>query len=464
MTTRPLAGTDTDYVSQNPATGQVLEYFPLHAGQAVDALLGESCAAGTRLGRLPAEGRAAMLERLAAHFEIHAEAYAALITREMGKPVAEARQEIAKCAATCRTLAESGPAWLSPVPVKTEAASSQIRFQSLGPVLAIMPWNFPFFQAVRFLAPAIMAGNTIVLKHAENVPACALALESAVTDACGQPGILVNLRVRREEIPRVIGDPRIRAVTLTGSVAAGRAVAAQAGSAGKKVVLELGGSDPFIVLADADLDAVIPAAVEARFWNCGQSCICGKRFVVASTLLDQFLDGFAAATRQLRVGDPMEPATSIGPMARLDLRAALDRQVRQSVARGARTVLAGGPRPGAGNYFEPVILTGISGDSPAACEELFGPAASVFPAGSDAEAVELANATAFGLGCSVWTSDQGRAAQFLDRVEAGMVFVNSVVKSDARLPFGGVKNSGYGRELGVLGIREFTNMKTIWIA
>jgi acyl-CoA reductase-like NAD-dependent aldehyde dehydrogenase len=405
-----------------------------------------------------------MVARLGVLLTENAEEYARLITAEMGKPVTQARQEIAKCAVTCATIAERGPDWLAPVPVPTEAKASGVRFDSLGQILAVMPWNFPFFQAIRCLAPAVLAGNTVLLKHAENVPGCAEALERVVAAACDREGVLVSLRVSRAEVAEIIGDPRIQGVTLTGSVAAGRAVAAVAGAAGKKVVLELGGSDPFIVAADADLDAAVPAAVQARFTNSGQSCVCGKRFIVARDVLAEFLGRFADQTARLVTGDPADPGTDLGPLARGDLVEALERQVAQTIAAGARVVLPGGPEPGPGSFYRPVVLTDIPPGSPAATQELFGPVASVFPADTDHEALALANGTEFGLGASVWTQDRGRAAYYVELLQAGMVFVNSVVKSDVRLPFGGVKASGFGRELGMLGAREFINAKTTWVA
>jgi acyl-CoA reductase-like NAD-dependent aldehyde dehydrogenase len=452
------------YVSHNPATGQLVRTYDLHGSQELDQRLQVAWDAWDRLRKLPTLARAELLDRLAAHFEAGTDKYAALITREMGKTIGEARKEIEKCAATCRKFAEDGPAWLRPDSLATEASASYISYESMGPVLAIMPWNFPFFQVMRFVAAAIMAGNTTVLKHAENVPGCAEALESAVTEACSRDGLLVNIRVPRPAVPSVVSDPRIRAVTFTGSAAAGHAVAGLAGKAGKKVALELGGSDPFIVLDDANLDRVIPAAVEARFANAGQSCICSKRFVVARPLAEDFLHGFAKAASQLVVGDPEHPSTSLGPLARADLRSGLHRQVEASLAMGATPVLAGGPGAGPGHYYLPVILADIPPGSPAATEELFGPVASVFTTGDDDEAIKIANETRFGLGCSVWTEDNLRAAPYIESIAAGMVFVNGTVRSDARIPFGGVKDSGFGRELGSAGVREFTNAKTVWIA
>jgi acyl-CoA reductase-like NAD-dependent aldehyde dehydrogenase len=464
MTTGQTTAAPSTFVSTNPATGEVTEAFAVHDAAATDQRLDLSSRAAGHLRRLTLEERAEALRRLADYLDQRVGPYAALIAREMGKPVTEAQQEIAKCASTCRIVAEQGPAWLRPVQVRTEASSSGIRFDSLGPVLAVMPWNYPFYQAIRFIAPAIMAGNPVVLKHAENVPACAEELERAVAEACGSDGLVVNLRVPREKVTVLIADPRVKAVTLTGSVGAGRAVAAAAGQVGKKVVLELGGSDPFIVLDDADLDEVIPAAIAGRFANAGQSCISAKRIIVPRSLREPFLDRLAVAVARLMVGDPCSPATDMGPLARADLRTALDRQVQATVAAGATTVLAGGPEPGPGYFYRPVILTDIPAGSPAAAEELFGPVASVFPVESDEEAIALANATQFGLGCSVWTRETERADRYIEQVESGMVFVNSIVKSDGHIPFGGIKDSGIGREIGILGVREFTNAKTTWIA
>lgn len=454
----------TSYISHNPATGQLLRAYELHGSKELDRRLQVAWDAWGRLRKQPPSRRSDLLDRLATHFETNTETYAALITREMGKTMGEARKEIEKCAITCRIFADSGPSWLAPDPLASGASTSYVSYESVGPVLAIMPWNFPFFQVMRFVAAAIVAGNTTVLKHAENVPGCAEALEAAVAEACSWDGLLVNIRVPRQAVQSVVADPRIRAVTFTGSVAAGHSVAGLAGGAGKKVALELGGSDPFIVLDDADLDTVIPAAVEARFANAGQSCVCSKRFVVARPLAEDFLSSFARAASQLVVGDPADPSTSLGPLARADLRSGLNRQVDATLAMGAMPVLAGGPGAGPGHYYRPVILANVPPGSPAATEELFGPVASVFTADDDDEAIRIANETRFGLGCSVWTEDMRRAAPYIESVNAGMIFVNGTVRSDARIPFGGVKDSGFGRELGPAGLREFTNAKTVWIA
>jgi len=308
----------TAYISHNPATGHLVRAYEVHDSQELDRRLQVACDAWGRLRKLPLSGRAGLLDRLATHFETNTEAYAALITREMGKAIGEAIKEVEKCATTCRIFSEAGPAWLAPDPLASGASTSYVSYESVGPVLAIMPWNFPFFQVMRFVTASIVAGNPTVLKHAENVPGCAEALEAAVAEACSWEGLLVNIRVPRQEVPSLVADPRIRAVTFTGSVAAGHSVAGLAGGAGKKVALELGGSDPFIVLEDANLDKVIPAAVEARFANAGQSCVCSKRFVVARPLAEDFLRGFARAASQLVVGDPADPATNLGPLARAD--------------------------------------------------------------------------------------------------------------------------------------------------
>jgi succinate-semialdehyde dehydrogenase/glutarate-semialdehyde dehydrogenase len=326
-----------------------------------------------------------------------------------------------------------------------------------------MPWNYPFWQFIRFLAPALVAGNGAILKHANNVPQCALALQQALLDAGVPAGLVSTVLVDASRVKSLIEDPRIAAVTLTGSTAVGKLVAAQAGGVLKKQVLELGGSDPFIVLADADIAAAAKTAVKARFSNTGQSCISSKRFIVEESVADAFVEAFAAHTRELVVGDPMDPATTVGPLARPSLVADLDSQVQRSVAAGARVVTGGAPRPGAGCFYEPTILDHVTPDMAAAIEETFGPAAAVIRVKDADEAVALANATEFGLGAAVWTGDAAQARQLARRIEAGAVFINGLVASDARLPFGGIKQSGYGRELGEAGAREFTNTKTIWV-
>jgi len=380
----------------------------------------------------------------------------------MGKPLAEAEAEIEKCAWTCDHYAQHGPGYLADMPVASNA-ESYVAYDPLGVVLAVMPWNYPFWQFIRFAAPALVAGNGAILKHANNVPQCALALQQALVDAGVPAGLMSTVLIASSRVKALIADARIAAVTLTGSTAVGKQVAAQAGSALKKQVLELGGSDPFIVLADADVAAAARTAVKARFGNCGQSCVSSKRFIVEDAVADAFVAAFVAHTRELVVGDPLDPRTTIGPMARPSLVADLDSQVQRSLAAGARLLAGGAARPGPGCYYEPTILDDVTPDMAAAIEETFGPAAAILRVGDADEAIALANATEFGLAAALWTGDLARARRLVRQIEAGAVFVNGQVVSDARLPFGGIKQSGYGRELGAAGAREFTNTKTVWI-
>jgi acyl-CoA reductase-like NAD-dependent aldehyde dehydrogenase len=456
---------DTDlYCSRNPADGSLLATFPLHTADEVEDRLERSFAAWRALRHTTVEARAEMLRTLATYFDDNTERLARLVTAEMGRPLREARAEIAKCALTCRTVADLGPAWLSPIIVETEVRASRTRFESLGPILGVMPWNFPFFQVVRYFVPAFLAGNTTIVKHAENVPQCAEAIEEAFASMGAPDGTCLNLRVPRDAVADVIADHRIRSVTFTGSVRAGWAVASRAGAVGKKTVLELGGSDPFIVLEDADLARAVPAGVQARFANAGQSCICGKRFLLHERIRDEFLHRFTEEVSRLRVGDPLAETTDVGPLARLDLRDALRAQVESTLEMGGRALLGADMPDSAGFYYNPTILTDVPAASPAGCQELFGPVATIATFSTDAEAVRIANDTQFGLGSSVWTTDDDRATLFINEVEAGAVFVNDVVRSDPRLSFGGVKASGYGRELGMLGTREFTNAKMVWVS
>ena len=390
--------------------------------------------------------------------------YARTMTTEMGKPIVQAEAEVDKCAWVCEYYADHAEAFLAEQARETEASRSYVRFDPLGPVLAVMPWNFPFWQVFRFAAPALMAGNAGVLKHASNVPRCALAIEEVFREAGFPRGLFSTVLVGSSAVAALIANPRIVAVTLTGSDRAGSKVAEQAGRELKKTVLELGGSDPFIVLADADLAAAARTAAEARLINSGQSCIAAKRFIVVEPVADQFLDRFLDELRSRRMGDPLVRGTQVGPQARLDLRDSLHEQVAESVKRGAKLLLGGEVPAGKGAFYPPTLLAAVDKGMPAFDEETFGPVAAVIRAKDAADAVRLANDSAFGLGASLWTQDRARAERMAAQIEAGSVFVNGVVKSDPSLPFGGIKRSGYGRELSEYGIREFVNIKSVWIA
>jgi succinate-semialdehyde dehydrogenase/glutarate-semialdehyde dehydrogenase len=416
-----------------------------------------------RWRRTPFSERAERMRRAAAYLRDQQGRLAATITAEMGKPIVEAEAEVEKCAWNCEFYAEHAERFLADEPHPSGATESYVQFLPLGVVLAIMPWNFPFWQVFRFAAPAVMAGNTAILKHASNVPQCALAIEE-VFRASGFPdGVFRSVLVPGAAATLLIADERIAAVTLTGSDAAGRTVAEAAGQAIKKTVLELGGSDPFIVLEDADLPGAIEMAVLARYQNTGQSCIAAKRFIVVASVFDAFQEHFVAAVRRLRVGDPTDRATQVGPLARDDLRDILEQQVRVSVGQGARILTGGTRRPGRGFFFEPTVLTDVTPDMPASCEEVFGPVAAMIRVRGADEAVQVANTSPFGLGANLWTGDLARARRLARDIEAGQVFINGMVGSDPRLPFGGVKASGYGRELSEFGIREFVNVQTVWI-
>ena len=403
------------------------------------------------------------MRRLTTLLRERANDYARLMSLEMGKPIGEAKAEVEKCAFGCEFYADNAARFLSEEAATTNARKSYVRFDPLGIVLAVMPWNFPFWQVIRFGAPALMAGNAVVLKHASNVPGCALAIEEAVRDAGFPPGLLRTILVVGSQVEPLIADPRVRAVTLTGSSATGAQIAAAAGRMLKKSVLELGGSDPFIVLADADLDAAAAIAVRARNQNAGQSCIAAKRFIVARGVATDFERRFAKGVDALRIGDPLDPATQIGPLARGDLRETLERQVKESVRMGAR-VITGGKRWGdRGFFYTPTILADVRPEMPVFREETFGPVAAIMVVRDADEAVTVANDTEYGLGANLWTEDIALAEKLAPRIDAGQVFINGMVASDPRIPFGGVKNSGYGRELSAFGIREFTNIKTVWI-
>ncbi|MEJ7618745.1 MAG: NAD-dependent succinate-semialdehyde dehydrogenase, partial [Pyrinomonadaceae bacterium] len=435
----------------NPATGETLHVFAAHTDQEIEEKL-ERAARGFRAHRRTSFAERAETMRAAAHLlEAERERYAKLMTIEMGKPLQAARDEILKCAAGCRYYAEHAEQFLADESVETDATRSFVRYQPLGPVLAVMPWNFPFWQVFRFAAPALMAGNVGLLKHASNVPQCALAIEEILRRAGFPEGVFQTLLIGPEKVEKLIDDPRVAAATLTGSEPAGASVAGACGRRIKKTVLELGGSDPFIVMPSADLDAAIKMAVKARTINNGQSCIAAKRFIVATEIYSEFERRFTDAMRQLIVGDPMDEATEVGPLATPGILHDLDAQVRQTVAAGAQLLTGGSRLARAGNYYPPTVLANIPAASPGYQEEFFGPVALLFRARDATDAVRLANDTAFGLGSSAWTNDEHERALFIEELKAGQVFINSMVASDPRLPFGGVKRSGYGRELGAYG-------------
>jgi succinate-semialdehyde dehydrogenase/glutarate-semialdehyde dehydrogenase len=447
----------------NPATGETLRTFnPLTESELDDKIAHAAKTFQTYRG-IPLAERAAWLLRAAEILEAEQGALGRLMTTEMGKLVKAGGEEAAKCAWGCRFYAEQAPRMLADTPAESTATTSFVRYKPLGPILAVMPSNFPFWQVFRLAAPALMAGNVVLLKHASNVPQCALAIEDIIRRAGFPDGAFQALLIPPDQVQRVLDDPRVAAVSLTGSEGAGRSIAAAAGRQIKKAVLELGGSDPFIVMPSADLRAAIDTAVKARVVNSGQSCIAAKRFIVAEAAADAFERGFTAKMQALKVGDPLDSATDVGPLATRTTLTDLDAQVRRSVAAGARVLAGGHPIERPGNYYAPTVLTDVQPGSPAYTEELFGPVAVLFRVRDAGEAIRVANDTPFGLGSSVWTNDAAERARFIDEIEAGQVFVNGMVVSDPRLPFGGIKNSGYGRELGVYGIREFVNVKTIWI-
>lgn len=451
------------FASINPATGERLASYDLTGAGELDAALTTAQGAQRRWARVPIEDRARPMRAAARLLRDRADALARQMALEMGKPLRDGVAEANKCAWVCEHYADAAKAYLAPRAEPSDGAKSYVRFDPLGVVLAIMPWNFPLWQVFRFVAPNLMAGNAGLLKHAPSVPGCALAIEALLRDAGFPPDLFRNLFIEVDDVARVIDDARVAGVTLTGSERAGRAVGEAAGRAIKPVVLELGGSDPFVVLADADVEEAAKAAAAARTINAGQSCIAAKRFIVEDAVHDAFVARMAEAMGALRVGDPLDPSTDIGPQARADLRDALHARVEAAVAGGARVVLGCEVPPGPGFFYPPSVLADVGPSSPAANDELFGPVAAVMRAKDASDAVALANATRFGLGASVWTRDLGRAEALAAEIDAGCVFVNGVVKSDPRLPFGGVKASGVGRELGVEGARAFTNAKTVWV-
>ncbi len=450
-------------LSINPATGAEIARFEPHSADAVDAALSSAAAAQKGWARTPIEQRVELLRAMAKVLRAGKERYGRLITLEMGKPLPEAEAEVEKCAWNCDFYAEKAPIFLADEVTESSAAESAVVFDPLGVVLAIMPWNYPFWQFFRFAAPGFAAGNGAILKHANNVPQCALAVEEVMREAGCPDGLFRTLLVDSSAVAGLIADDRIAAVTLTGSTEVGMIVAAQAGKALKKQVLELGGSDPFIVLADADIEAAAATAVKARFINVGQSCINAKRFIVVEAVADRFVAAFCAGVAKLKMGDPMERDTNIGPMARGNLRDTLHSQVERSVAAGAVLRTGGAPVDGPGYFYPATVLDNVGPDMAAACEETFGPVAAVIRVADTEAAIARANAIEFGLGASLWTSDIAQGKALARRIEAGAVFINAMTASDPRLPFGGIKKSGYGRELGVYGIKEFVNIKTLWV-
>lgn len=452
-----------DYLSQNPATGATVRRFSTWSDAELDRALHETAAVVPGWRETTAAERAAALARVAGALRAGLDRYARLIAGEMGKPIREARAEIEKCAAVCEFYAERAPRWLADEPAASDARRSVVAYPPLGTVLAIMPWNFPFWQVFRAAVPALAAGNGVLLKHAPNVPRCAEAIEAVFTRAGLPMGVFRWLPIGHAQAEHLIGGPHVQAVTLTGSERAGRRIAALAGAALKKTVLELGGSDPFVVLADADLDRAVATAVASRYQNTGQSCIAAKRFILVEAIADAFLERFRRQVAALSVGDPMDEATQIGPLARADLREALHRQVTESIRGGAEPVLGCRPLAGPGFFYAPSILDRVRPGLPAHDEELFGPVAALVRAGDEAEALAAANGHRLGLGGSVWTEDPERGERFARRLHCGLAFVNGLVKSDPCLPFGGVKHSGYGRELGAFGLREFVNIQSLWI-
>ena len=449
--------------SIDPATGRELASFPELDEAGVDAAIGRAWASRHAWRDVGLENRAATIRAVAGVLRADRDRYASLLTSEMGKPIAEAEGEVEKCAWSATWIADNAMRMLADEPIESTATQSYVRFQPLGVLLAVMPWNFPFWQAFRAGLPALVAGNVMLLKHSSNVPQSALAIEEVFREAGVPEGVFQTLLIGSKAVDRIIADHRVAGVTLTGSEAAGAQVAATAGRSLKKSVLELGGSDPFIVLADADVKAAATVACRARNQNNGQSCIAAKRFIVEEPVADEFEQLFSKAVGALKVGDPMDRGNQVGPLARADLVDDLERQVAESVRLGARTLTGGKRVGGDGYFFEPTVLANVRPGMPAYHEETFGPVAAVIRVKDSEDALRVANDTEFGLGSSIWTSDVERAKQLAERVEAGLVFINGMVASDARLPFGGVKRSGYGRELSTYGIREFTNIQTIWI-
>lgn len=452
-------------ISENPANGQIIAEYEETTDQEVRTIVRRTHEAHLQWKRTPVSHRAALMKEAAAVLRLRARKFGELMTLEMGKPITGGVAEVEKCAWVCDYYADNAESFLADQEVKTDAGRSFITFQPIGVVLAVMPWNFPFWQVFRFAAPNLMAGNGGLLKHASNVPGCALAIEEVFREAGFPEDLFRTLLVPGSRVEGIIEDPLVRAVTLTGSTPAGKAVARKAGEALKKTVLELGGSDPYVLLEDADLDSAVDTCTTARLVNSGQSCIAAKRFIVVESVRKAFEERFVASMAAAKMGDPMEEDTMVGPQARSDLREELHDQVLRSIAAGARCLLGGEIPPGPGAFYPPTVLTDVGPGMAAYDEELFGPVAAVIPVKDEEEALKVANDTVFGLGAAVFTRDVERGTRIArEELEAGACFVNAFVRSDPRLPFGGVKESGYGRELSPFGILEFVNIKTVWVA
>jgi succinate-semialdehyde dehydrogenase / glutarate-semialdehyde dehydrogenase len=447
----------------NPTTEETVQTFEPFSAARIDDCLNRAVDAYRRHRLTSFAERAEHMRKAAGILEGECRELGRLMTLEMGKPIGAGMAEAEKCATACRYYADNAESFLADQPVKMEGGESWIAFQPIGVVLSIMPWNFPFWQVFRFAAPALMAGNVGILKHASNVPQCALAIEDVLRRAGFADGVFQTLLIGSEPVEGIIADSRVAAVTLTGSEGAGRSVASAAGKHLKKCVVELGGSDPFIVMPSADLEQAVSTAVTARMINNGESCIAAKRFIIHERIYDAFLNKFVVAVAAVRVGDPMDEKTQLGPVATASIRDDLDKQVRESIAAGARALTGGKKLDRKGFFYAPTVLADIPNSAPAADEELFGPVASVFRAKDLDDAIRIANGTTFGLGASAWTNDESERERFVRDIESGLLFINGMVASDPRLPFGGVKNSGFGRELGEFGIREFVNIKSVRI-
>lgn len=448
----------------NPATGELIKEYPELTPDEVQEAINKSNLAFQSWRKVKIYDRAKLMKKAAQVLRDKANEYGELMALEMGKPIKEGRAEVEKCARVCDYYAENAGKILQHEFISTDASKSFVTFQPLGVILAVMPWNFPFWQVFRFAAPTLMAGNSGILKHASNVPGCALAIEAVFKEAGFPEYVFKSLLIGSRQVNAVIENPHVKAITLTGSTPAGRAVAGKAGEMLKKTVLELGGSDPYIIFEDADLEAAVTACVTSRLINAGQSCIAAKRFIVVKSRLPQFEELYYERMKSAKMGDPMDESTEVGPQARHDLRDELHEQVKKSIDMGATCLLGGKIPPGEGAFYPPTILTGVKKGMPAYDEELFGPVAAIIPVNDEEEAIHVANDSIFGLGAAIFTGDKSKGERIAtEQLEAGCCFVNAFVRSDPRLPFGGIKESGYGRELSHYGIKEFVNVKTVYI-